>query len=86
MRKPPRWNENLEVIQNQLIYCKEADWTLFSPKERLRKIPASTEIRDTLVSDLHQLFSYSAFSLCVRFVCVCKVPLSTVLLCILKWF
>lgn len=53
----------------------EGGWTLtlFSTKEEYRKVPASTEIRNTLVSDLYQLFSGFAFSLYVRFVCVYKV-------------
>lgn len=66
-------HSGMEEIQNQLIYWKEADWTLFSIKEEYRKVPASTEIRNTLVSDLYQLFSGFAFSLYVRFVCVYKV-------------
>lgn len=66
-------HSGMEEFQNQLIYWKEADWTLFSTKEEYRKVPASTEIRNTLVSDLYQLFSGFAFSLYVRFVCVYKV-------------
>lgn len=80
MRKAPQWNENLEEIQNQLIiYCKEADWTSFSTKEKYSKVPASTEIRNTLVSDLYQLFSCFAFIMCQICVCV-KFFMSTVFL------
>lgn len=72
MRKAPQWDKNLEEIQNQLIYCKEADWTLFSTKEEDRKVPASTEMRNTWVSDLHQLFFLALLSP-LSDLCVCKV-------------